>query len=144
MNHQETTIAIGELDSRTARAMAPAPSIEPETSPSARGAWEAAPFPVPRGVIDLTRREVRVDAGQSTPFSERELELLRYMMENAGRVITRDEILSRIWRLNPQRIITRTIDMHIVHLRAKLEDNPKKPKVLRTVRGEGYVFGGRE
>lgn len=81
-----------------------------------------------------TGQEVKID---------RESSLLRYMTENAGRVITRDEMLLRVWRLNPQRIITRTIDMHIVHLRAKLGDDPKHPKILLTVRGEGYVFTGK-
>ena len=51
-------------------------------------------------------------------LSEREVELLRYLVVNAGRAISRDEILTRVWRLNPARIETRTIDMHIANLRA--------------------------
>ena len=46
----------------------------------------------------------------------------------------------RVWRLNPKRMETRTIDMHIANLREKLRDNGDTPKVLLTVRGKGYMF----
>ena len=57
-----------------------------------------------------------------------------------GRAISRDELLQRVWRLDPRRIETRTIDMHIVSLREKLRDDPAAPKVLLTVRGQGYMI----
>ena len=96
--------------------------------------------PLPNGVADLARCEVRFDNGQRTELSEREVELLRYLAGNAGRAISRDEILQRVWRLDPKRLETRTIDMHIAHLRDKLRDDPDDPKVLLTVRGKGYMF----
>ena len=68
------------------------------------------------------------------------MELLRYLAANAGRAISRDEILQRVWRLDPRHLETRTIDMHVAHLRDKLHDDPDEPKVLRTVRGKGYMF----
>ena len=66
--------------------------------------------------------------------------MLRYLVANAGRAISRDEILIRVWRLNPKRMETRTIDMHIANLREKLRDDAEDPKVLLTVRGKGYMF----
>ena len=70
--------------------------------------------------------------------------MLRYLAGNAGRAISRDEILTRVWRLNPAKIETRTIDMHIANLREKLQDNTDEPKVLLTVRGKGYMFAKLE
>ena len=94
----------------------------------------------PGGVADLARGEIRLDTGDTRELSEREGEVLRYLAVHRGRVISRDELLSRIWRLTPGTMETRTIDMHIARLRAKLEDDPGNPKVLITVRGKGYMF----
>ena len=89
------------------------------------------------GIITASDRSAR---GERADLSEREVELLRYLARNAGRAISRDEILQRVWRLDPKRLETRTIDMHIAHLREKLHDDPENPKVLLTVRGRGYMF----
>ena len=95
---------------------------------------------LPKGMVDLARCEVRYDNGKRCELSEREVELLRYLAAHAGRAISRDEILMRVWRLNPKRMETRTIDMHIANLREKLHDDADEPKVLLTVRGKGYMF----
>ena len=95
---------------------------------------------VPGGVADLARREVRFEDGERQELSEREVELLRYLAGNAGRAISREEILSRVWRLDPKGVETRTIDMHVARLREKLRDDPAGPKVVMTVRGKGYMF----
>ena len=100
---------------------------------------EVDKIPLPHGVADLARREVRFKNGQRDDLSEREVELLRYLAVNAGRAISRDEILQRVWRLDPKRLETRTIDMHIAHLREKLRDDPENPQVVLTVRGKGYM-----
>ena len=92
------------------------------------------------GVVDLARCEIRYENGDRIELSEREVELLRYLASNAGRAISRDEILMRVWRLNPKRMETRTIDMHIANLREKLHDNSETPRLLLTVRGKGYMF----
>jgi DNA-binding response OmpR family regulator len=97
---------------------------------------------VPGGVADLARREVRFGDGARCELSEREAELLRYLASHAGRVVTREEILARVWRLEPRGIHTRTIDMHVARLREKLRDDADEPSVIRTVRGRGYLFGG--
>lgn len=100
-------------------------------------------IPLPHGTADLARSEVRYDNGKRCELSEREVEVLRYLAGNAGRAISRDELLLRVWRLNPKRMETRTIDMHIANLREKLRDNSDDPKVLLTVRGKGYMFAAK-
>ncbi len=98
-------------------------------------------FKIPGGVVDLSRCEVSFDEGERCELSEREIELLRYLARNAGRAISRQEILSRVWRIDPGSIFeTRTIDMHIARLREKLRDDPTEPRVILTVRGKGYMF----
>lgn len=96
---------------------------------------------IPGGTVDLARREVRFDDGQRVELSERESELLRYLAMNAGRAISRDEILARVWRLDPKGVETRTIDMHVARLREKLRDGALPPRVILTVRGKGYSLG---
>lgn len=94
----------------------------------------------PGGLADLSRCEVRYPNGKRAELSEREVELLRYLAGHAGRAVSREEILQRVWRLDPKHLETRTIDMHIANLREKLRDDPEDPKVLLTVRGKGYMF----
>jgi DNA-binding response OmpR family regulator len=97
-------------------------------------------IPLPKGMADLSRCEVRFQNGKRHELSEREVELLRYLASNPGRAISREEILQRVWRLDPKHLETRTIDMHVANLREKLHDDPDEPKVLLTVRGKGYMF----
>ena len=99
---------------------------------------------VPAGVADLARCEIRYRDGQRAELSEREVDVLRYLAGHAGRAISREEILQRVWRLEPRHLETRTIDMHIANLREKLRDNSDDPKVLLTVRGKGYMFAATE
>lgn len=89
---------------------------------------------LPGCTVDLEKREVTRD-GRTTELSQREAELLRYLASARGHPVTRDEILQRVWGLDPHGITTRTIDMHIARLREKIGDD-----VLRTVRGQGYML----
>ncbi len=84
--------------------------------------------------------EVRFDDGERVELSEKEIELLRYLVRHSGRAISRDELLGNVWRISPQGVSTRTIDMHIARLREKLRDDPAPPRTLLTVRGKGYMF----
>lgn len=93
------------------------------------------------GVIDFERREVRCNNNERIELSERESEVLRYLTNNSGRAISRDELLSNVWRISPQGVSTRTIDMHIARIREKLGDDSTTPKILLTVRGKGYMWG---
>lgn len=96
--------------------------------------------PVPGGTVDLERREIRFDDGSRAELSEREVELLRYLAAHPGRALSRDEILRHVWRLDPRNLETRTIDVHVGNLRAKLRDNGPLPRVVLTVRGKGYML----
>ena len=101
----------------------------------------AAPMderPVPGGKADFRRGVIDFDDGRREELSEREAGLLRYLIDSGGRLVTREEILRNLWGLNPDRTETRTIDMHIMHLRGKLGD--KDQRTLATVRGKGYQF----
>ena len=95
---------------------------------------------IQNAVVDLPRREVRFADGVRCELSEREVELLSYLARNRGRAISREEILQRVWRIDPRGAETRTIDMHVARLREKLRDDSGEPKVLLTVRGKGYMF----
>jgi len=94
--------------------------------------------PLAGGHVDFSRRLLVFDDGRRADLSEREAELLRYLMDSAGRLVTRGEILQHVWHLNPSRTETRTIDMHIMHLRGKLGASAQANLV--TVRGKGYRF----
>ena len=59
---------------------------------------------------------------------------------NPDRAISREELLSCVWRIDPRGAETRTIDMHVARLREKLHDDPADPQIILTVRGKGYAF----
>lgn len=99
---------------------------------------------LPGGVADMSRNEIRFDDDERVELSEREMTLLRYLASNKGRAISREEILQRVWRIDPTGIETRTIDMHIARLREKLRDNPSKPEIILTVRGKGYMYAAKQ
>jgi DNA-binding response OmpR family regulator len=93
------------------------------------------------GTVDLERCEMRFADGERQALTAREVEILRYLACNAGRAISREELLARVWRINPNAIIeTRTIDMHIARLREKLRDDPAGARVIVTVKGRGYMM----
>lgn len=98
---------------------------------------------IPGGAVDFARREARFGAGKSVELSEKELDLVRYLAGNAGRAIARQELLRRVWRIDPDKIETRTIDMHIARLREKLKDDPSEPAIIQTVRGKGYMWSAK-
>jgi DNA-binding response OmpR family regulator len=92
-------------------------------------------------VVDFARLEIRFEDGQRAELSEREVELLHYFAAHRGRAISREELLRRVWRIEPQNHSeSRTIDMHIANLRAKLRDEASAPRLLLTVRGKGYML----
>lgn len=88
--------------------------------------------------LDSERFEVTV-RGEAVHLPRKEFELLELLMENAGRVLTRETLIDRIW--GPDYFgDTRTLDVHIKRLRAKCEEDPHDPAHLLTVRGLGYKF----
>lgn len=107
---------------------------------SAERPLDIAEFRVPEGVVDLERSELRFEDGTCVELSERESELLRYLGLNADRVISRDELLNKVWHLPTGSVRTRTVDMHVARLREKLRDVGPEPRTIITVRGKGYLF----
>jgi DNA-binding response OmpR family regulator len=105
---------------------------------------EVSQVAFPGGTADLARCEVRFNDGSRAELSEKEVELLRYLAANPNRAISRDELLLRVWELNPRGLATRTIDMHVMRLREKLRDDPNNPRMVVTVRGKGYMFAAAE
>ncbi len=97
-------------------------------------------IPFPAGIADLERLELRFSDGGREELSDRECGLIEYLAAHRGRAISREELLRRVWRIEPKHTETRTIDMHIANLRAKLRDNGGEPQFLLTVRGKGYML----
>ena len=93
---------------------------------------------LPNGTADFKSNCLVFHDGRREELSDREGELLRYLIDSQGRIVTREEILRHLWGLDPDRTETRTIDMHVMHLRSKLGD--KDQTLLATVRGKGYRF----
>jgi len=79
--------------------------------------------------------------GAVIQLSERESRLLRYFVENRGKTISRSTLLHHVWGYS-RAPLTRTVDVHILRLRHKVEDDPKKPRFIVTVPGFGYRFDG--
>ena len=103
---------------------------------------DEAPLEVLDLRIDFPKRTVRV-RGEEAQLTFVEFEILSVVARASGRVFTRDMLLSRIWGDSAFRD-PRTIDVHIRHLREKLERDPKDPEYLFTVRGVGYRFRDTE
>jgi two-component system response regulator RegX3 len=89
-------------------------------------------------LVDVARHEVTV-RGELVPLPLKEFELLELMMLNAGRVLTRDVLIDRIWGPNYFGD-TKTLDVHVKRLRGKVEDDPSNPTRIVTVRGVGYRY----
>jgi DNA-binding response OmpR family regulator len=92
--------------------------------------------------IDLARREVFVRDRAVPQLTYVEFELLRTLASHAGRVYTREQLLQALWGGSEYRE-PRTIDVHVRHLREKLERDPHEPEFILTVRGVGYRFRSR-
>jgi DNA-binding response OmpR family regulator len=90
--------------------------------------------------IDFERREITHADGHREPLSQREAEVLAYLACNRGRAIAREELLSRVWGVDPRGVTTRTVDMAVARLRVQLRDDPDQPQVIQTVRGKGYML----
>jgi two-component system response regulator RegX3 len=90
--------------------------------------------------MDIERHEVSVD-GRTVRLALKEFELLEMLLRNAGRVMTRGQLIDRIWGADYVGD-TKTLDVHVKRLRTKIEADPGRPKVLLTVRGLGYKFDG--
>jgi two-component system, OmpR family, phosphate regulon response regulator OmpR len=95
-----------------------------------------------RLVIDLAARQARLD-GKACDLTSHQFELLVVLARAAGRVMTRDQIMDAL-KGHPLDAFDRSIDVHISRIRAVIEDDPKSPQRVLTVRGAGYVFPRRQ
>ena len=90
-----------------------------------------------RAEFDFQRRCVTRD-GEPVPVLPKEIDLARFLIENRGRVITRDELLMKVWEYPVSGLQTRTVDNYVMKLRQKVEPDPARPQLILTVRGKGY------
>ncbi|KAE8763386.1 response regulator transcription factor [Georgenia thermotolerans] len=97
---------------------------------------EPAVLSVGRVRMDVDRHELQVD-GETVAIPLREFELLELFLRNPDRVLTRGQLIDRIW--GPNYVgDTKTLDVHVKRVRAKIEEDPARPAMLQTVRGLGY------
>jgi len=87
---------------------------------------------------DFAKMEFR-KAGIPISLAAKEAELLRFLINHRGQIVSRESILRAVWE-GQQFITERTVDVHVAWLRQKLEDNPQSPRHILTARGEGYRF----
>jgi len=88
--------------------------------------------------MDIERHQVTVK-GELIPLPLKEFELLEFLMRNSGRVLTRGQLIDRVWG-GDYYGDTKTLDVHIKRLRSKIEDDPANPVLIQTIRGLGYKF----
>ncbi len=92
--------------------------------------------------LDPDRHQVKV-RGEEVRLPLKEFELLELLLSNAGRVLTRDVLIDRVW--GPHYVgDTKTLDVHVKRLRARIEEDPSNPKLITTIRGLGYRFEAPE
>jgi two-component system response regulator RegX3 len=90
--------------------------------------------------LDIDRHLLSVN-NQPVSVPLKEFELLEFLMRNSGRVLTRAQLIDRVWG-SDYFGDTKTLDVHIKRLRAKVEKDPANPAIIQTVRGLGYKFEG--
>jgi two-component system response regulator RegX3 len=104
-----------------------------EAEPASEATLTAGPVQ-----LDVDRHVVAVD-GRPVALPLKEFDLLELLLRNAGRVLTRGQLIDRVWGADYVGD-TKTLDVHVKRLRAKLEPDPANPRYLLTVRGLGYKF----
>jgi two-component system alkaline phosphatase synthesis response regulator PhoP len=88
--------------------------------------------------VNFDRAEL-LKSGQPVSLAGKEFQLLKYLIDNRQRVISREELLQNVWEYHGD-VSTRTLDVHVAWLRQKIEENPQSPKHIHTIRGKGYRF----
>ena len=89
-------------------------------------------------VIDVERHQVSIN-GENITLPLKEFELLEFLVRNSGRVLTRSQLIDRVWG-SDYFGDTKTLDVHVKRLRAKIEKDPANPVYIQTIRGLGYKF----
>jgi two-component system response regulator RegX3 len=122
---------------------------DPDHSPGSPGTaanhWDSFDQPTTSPVLEAGGIEIDPDRhlvfvrGEDVHLRRKEFELLSLLMENAGRLLTRDVLIDRIWG-SDYFGDTKTLDVHIKRLRSHVEEDPSAPKLITTIRGVGYRF----
>ena len=89
--------------------------------------------------LDFNKFESRKE-GKDLGLTPLELKILELMIARKGQVITRDEFLDHVWGIDNLSVSNRTVDSHIAHIRKKVEEDPSKPRYIRSVHSIGYKF----
>ena len=97
---------------------------------------------LPDAVVDLRHNEVQFPDVRRCALTRMESALLAYLRDHADRPVSRVELLAEVWHLNPGRVQTRTVEMHVATLRKKLGDDSRDPRWLITVPHQGYRLLG--
>lgn len=106
----------------------------------ARGRAGPSSQPIQAGKLSLDPRSLSATLdGQVLPLTSYEFALLRVLAERAGRVLSREQLLDLV-KGNADEVFDRSVDVHIFRLRQKIEEDPRNPKLLKTVRGAGYLL----
>ena len=135
-----------ELVARMRAVLRRTPQSEPAPAPDPVGrARPGAPAPASGtqleagGIVVDTDRHLVFVRGEEVHLRRKEFELLTLLMENVGRVLTRDVLIDRVWGADYYGD-TKTLDVHIKRLRSHLEEDPSSPRLITTIRGVGYRF----
>ena len=112
-----------------------------DTAP-AQNSTSAQRLPIGRCQLDLTTHQLYDASGEEIPITAMEFDLVRVFIEHPNQVLSRDQLLT-LTRNRDWEPYDRSIDIRIARLRKKLEADPEKPQIIRTVRGTGYMFVAR-
>lgn len=91
-------------------------------------------------ILDVDAQIVFRDGDALPRLPQKEFLILKLLLEDAGRAISREELMERVWGAVLSRSAAKTLDVHVRRLRGHLEQDPHHPVLIRTLRGFGYVF----
>jgi len=94
---------------------------------------------IAEGIVLDTGTHLLLRGNETVPLKAMEYKMLHYLLENRGRVVTKDEFLNNVW--GDAFVGEGTLAVHIRHVREKIEKNPNEPEIIRTVWGVGYIIG---
>lgn len=95
----------------------------------------------PFGHLEIDIASLKARSGETeTKISKRQGQIIQFFAANPSRVISRDELYEKVWGEPMGGVETRTVDMHIAKLRSTIEANPSQPKLIKTIRGAGYLY----
>ncbi|HZQ28483.1 MAG TPA: response regulator transcription factor, partial [Acidimicrobiales bacterium] len=132
--------SLGELEARVRAVLRRAPS-DPAPAPDAAPAPHDTQPVRAFGTLEIDRnaRQVRL-AGELVPLTRREFDLLAFLADHPRRVVGLPELLEQVWQSSVEWQDPNTVKEHIRRLRLKVEADPSSPRLLRTVRGAGFLF----